>query len=90
MVLSVLTLGGMYFTNWALNYLNYATRIMFKSSKVVPTMLVGTLIQGRHYTTAEYLAAGVLVLGIILFTIGDKEAYPCAPPNMNSFDFGRN
>jgi len=76
MVLSVLTLGGMYLTNWALNYLNYATRIMFKSSKVVPTMLVGTLIQGRRYTIAEYSAAGVLVIGIILFTIGDKEAYP--------------
>ena len=85
MVLSLLTLGGMYLTNWALNYLNYATRIMFKSSKVVPTMIVGTFIQGRRYTIAEYAAAGVLVLGIILFTIGDKEAYPYEPPSAPQF-----
>jgi len=76
MFLSMLTLGGMYFTNWSLNYLNYATRIMFKSSKVVPTMLVGTLTQGRSYTLAEYSAAGVLVFGIVLFTLGDREGYP--------------
>lgn len=44
-VLSLLTMGGMYFTNWSLQYLNYVTRIVFKSSKVVPTMLAGTLVQ---------------------------------------------
>lgn len=44
-VLSALMFGGMYFTNWALNYLNYATRILFKSSKVVPTMALGHVMQ---------------------------------------------
>ena len=45
LVLSALMFGGMYFTNWALNYLNYATRILFKSSKVVPTMALGHVMQ---------------------------------------------
>ena len=38
--LSLLTLGGMYFTNWSLKYLNYPTRVLFKSSKLLPTMVV--------------------------------------------------
>ena len=44
--LSVLTLSGMYFTNWSLKYLNYPTRVLFKSSKLLPTMVAGTLMLG--------------------------------------------
>uniref|UniRef100_A0A061QR20 Drug metabolite transporter superfamily n=1 Tax=Tetraselmis sp. GSL018 TaxID=582737 RepID=A0A061QR20_9CHLO len=39
---------GVYLTNWALQYLNYTVRVVFKSSKVIPVMLFGTLIQGRR------------------------------------------
>ena len=74
--LSLLTLSGMYFTNWSLKYLNYPTRVLFKSSKLVPTMIMGTLMQGRRYSTLEYLAAAGLVLGILLFTLGDAELRP--------------
>ncbi|KAK3280954.1 hypothetical protein CYMTET_11233 [Cymbomonas tetramitiformis] len=76
LVLSALTMGGMYFTNWSLAYLNYTTRIVFKSSKVVPTMIFGTVVQGRRYTVGEYLAAAVLIVGISLFTLGDAQGYP--------------
>jgi len=74
--LSLLTLSGMYFTNWSLKYLNYPTRVLFKSSKLVPTMVMGTLMQGRRYSMLEYLAAAGLVLGILLFTLGDAELRP--------------
>ena len=30
---------GMYFTNWALRYLNYTTRIVFKSSKAFTPLM---------------------------------------------------
>jgi len=78
--LSVLTLGGMYFTNWSLEYLNYATRVVFKSSKLLPTMIVGTLMQGRWYSVLEYVAAGGLVCGIVLFTLGDAAVFPAFHP----------
>ena len=74
--LSLLTLSGMYFTNWSLQYLNYPTRVLFKSSKLVPTMLAGTVMQGRKYSLLEYLAAGGLVAGVVLFTLGDAELLP--------------
>ena len=39
-------------------------------------MIMGTVIQGRSYGKLEYVSAGVLVLGITLFTLGDAAASP--------------
>jgi adenosine 3'-phospho 5'-phosphosulfate transporter B3 len=102
-------MGGMYLTNWSLTYLNYPTRVVFKSSKVVrnslllsspphkkkkqktnkkiankkkkkktqiPVMIVGVFLQKRFYSRTEYLNACVLVLGIVLFTLGDAKESP--------------
>lgn len=76
MWLSLLTFTGAQCTNWALAYLNYPTRVLFKSSKLLPTMAVGTLMQGRRYSVLEYVAAAGLVAGIVLFTLGDAETVP--------------
>lgn len=78
--LSLLTLTGTQCTNWALAYLNYPTRVLFKSSKLLPTMAVGTLMQGRRYSLLEYVAAAGLVTGIVLFTLGDAETVPTFAP----------
>lgn len=74
--LSMLTVGGMYLTNFSLFYLNYTTRIVFKSSKVIPVMLMGVIMQGKRYLSLEYLSVFVLVAGIVLFTLGDKSESP--------------
>ena len=74
--LSVWTMTGMYFTNWSLTYLNYPTRILAKSSKVIPVMIVGMIVQGRYYTRLEYFCAFVLAAGITLFTMGDAYDSP--------------
>ena len=60
----------------ALNFLNYSTRIVFKSSKVVPTMILGTVLQGRRYDMQEYAAAALLVAGVSLFCLGDVAVAP--------------
>jgi adenosine 3'-phospho 5'-phosphosulfate transporter B3 len=74
--LSVWTMTGMYFTNWSLTYLNYPMRILAKSSKVIPVMIVGMIVQGRYYTRLEYFSAFVLAAGITLFTMGDMYDSP--------------
>lgn len=74
--LAVITFGGMYFTNWSLKYINYTTRIVFKSSKVLPTMFFGTVLQGKKYVLVEYIAATMLIAGISMFSLGDKEGMP--------------
>ncbi|GIM06920.1 hypothetical protein Vretimale_11162 [Volvox reticuliferus] len=75
-LISVLAMGGAYFTNWALNYLNYTTRIVFKSCRVIPVMAFRSLVVGQRYSALQYGAGGLLVVGITLFTAGDAEGAP--------------
>ena len=51
-------MSGAYFTNWALNYVNYTTRIVFKSSRVLPVMAFRTLVVGQRYSLSQYSAGG--------------------------------
>mmetsp|Transcript_24009 Transcript_24009/g.42338 ORF Transcript_24009/g.42338 Transcript_24009/m.42338 type:complete len:338 (-) Transcript_24009:75-1088(-) len=74
--LSMFTAGGMIATNAALAYVSYPLRVIAKSIKVVPVMLVGVCIQNKRYTTLEYLSAIVLVSGIAIFTLGDAKVSP--------------
>jgi adenosine 3'-phospho 5'-phosphosulfate transporter B3 len=78
--LSTMTFGGMYATNYALKFLNYATRIVAKSSKVIPVMIFSTIINGKKYNWKEWGAVGCLVIGIILFTLGDVASMPSFSP----------
>lgn len=73
-ILSVFTVAGMYFTNWSLDYLSYPMRVIFKSSKVIPVMLVGAILLKRRYSMGDYLSALVLVAGIVVFSLGDSQA----------------
>jgi adenosine 3'-phospho 5'-phosphosulfate transporter B3 len=75
-LVSLLAMGGAYFTNWALEYLNYTTRIVFKSCRVLPVMGFRTLVVGQRYTTQQYVAGFLLVCGMALFTMGDAESLP--------------
>lgn len=79
-ILSTMTFGGMYSTNYALKFLNYATRIVAKSSKVIPVMLFSTVINGKKYNWKEWGAVLLLVVGISLFTLGDAAAVPSFNP----------
>jgi len=73
---SLLAMGGAYLTNWALNYLNYTTRIVFKSCRVLPVMAFRTIVVGQRYGPQQYCAGLLLVCGIALFTMGDAEGMP--------------
>ena len=70
-ILSTMTFGGMFLTNFALKFLNYATRIVFKSAKVIPVMLFATIVNKKTYSPLEYFSAFTLVTGVALFTLGD-------------------
>jgi adenosine 3'-phospho 5'-phosphosulfate transporter B3 len=67
-------------TNYALAYLNYATRIVFKSAKIIPVMAFSVLIVGKKYSWKEWFSAAILVAGIVLFTLGDVASSPAFAP----------
>lgn len=71
--LSVLTMGGMYLTNWSLRYLSYPLRVVFKSSKLLPVMLLSVAHLGKRYSFAQYMSVGLLVFGMALFLLGDAK-----------------
>ncbi|CAN6466546.1 unnamed protein product [Victoria cruziana] len=70
----------------ALKYISYPAQVLAKSSKMIPVMLMGTLVYGIKYTFSEYVCTFLVAGGVSAFallktsskTIG-KLAHPNAP-----------
>ncbi|CAK9010674.1 unnamed protein product [Durusdinium trenchii] len=73
MKLSLLTMGGMYFTNFSLHYLSYSLRVVFKSSKLIPVMLLSVAYLKKRYSASQYVAVILLTTGVVVFTLGDAK-----------------
>ncbi len=69
--LGTLTAAGMYFTNWSLQYLNYTLRVLFKASKILPTVLIAVMFYKKSFSRSKYINIFVLVASIVLFSYGD-------------------
>ncbi|XP_028769043.1 UDP-galactose/UDP-glucose transporter 2-like isoform X1 [Neltuma alba] len=76
--LSAVLMGSHGLTKGSLAFLNYPAQIMFKSTKVLPVMIMGAFIPGlrRKYPCHEYVSAVLLVAGLILFTLADAQTSP--------------
>ncbi|XP_047975835.1 UDP-galactose/UDP-glucose transporter 4-like [Salvia hispanica] len=76
--LSAVLMGSNGLTKGSLAFLNYPAQIMFKSTKVLPVMVMGAFIPGlrRKYPPHEYISAVLLVVGLILFTLADAQTSP--------------
>lgn len=63
--LSLVVFGATALASQSLKYVNYPTKVVFKSAKLIPTMIVATVMgqQGRHYGWMDYVAAMLLCLG---------------------------
>lgn len=57
--------------NTALQYCSFPLKVAFKSSKLIPTMVLGLLITGSRYTVVHYFAATLLCTGLFLLTVAD-------------------
>ncbi|XP_059644303.1 UDP-galactose/UDP-glucose transporter 4-like [Cornus florida] len=76
--LSAVLMGSHGLTKGSLAFLNYPAQIMFKSTKVLPVMVMGAFIPGlrRKYSANEYVSALLLVVGLIFFTLADAHTSP--------------
>ncbi|CAM9277443.1 unnamed protein product, partial [Phaeothamnion confervicola] len=63
-------------TNVSMMYLNYPAKVLFKSSRVVPTMFFGIIYQGRRYTSRDYLVVVLIVTGLVMFMEADAHTSP--------------
>jgi hypothetical protein len=61
----------------ALSYVNFPVKVVIKSSKLIPTMMLGILILRRTYSALEYIAAVMLCAGVASFTLIDSKVRVC-------------
>ncbi|KAM7484340.1 hypothetical protein LguiA_000349 [Lonicera macranthoides] len=70
----------------ALKYISYPAQVLAKSSKMIPVMLMGTLVYGIRYTFPEYVCTLLVAGGVSAFALSktssktiSKLANPNAP-----------
>lgn len=51
-------------------------QVIFKCCKLIPVLIGSMLIQGKRYGLLDFVAAGLMCLGLILFTLADSMISP--------------
>ncbi|CAG7867024.1 unnamed protein product, partial [Brassica rapa] len=68
----------------ALKYISYPAQVLAKSSKMIPVMLMGSLVYGIRYTLPEYLCTFLVAGGVSMFALlktSSKTISKLANPN---------
>jgi adenosine 3'-phospho 5'-phosphosulfate transporter B3 len=67
-------------SNLALNYINFPTKVVFRSCKLIPTMIVASIVHKKVFSSVEYMLAIVVSLGLVMFAAADWELAPSFNP----------
>lgn len=67
-------------SNLSLNYINFPTKVVFRSCKLLPTMLFATCINRRKFSSVEYICALFICTGLALFASADWRLTPSFNP----------
>ena len=67
-------------SNIALSYINYPTKVVFRSCKLIPTMIIAMIYNGKKVHNFEFGFGTIISLGMVLFAAADFQVYP-------NFDF---
>jgi adenosine 3'-phospho 5'-phosphosulfate transporter B3 len=78
--LGVMLTANQALTNASLQHLNYPAKVLFKSSRIVPTMVFGMIYQGRRYPARDYAVVSFIVLGLVTFMSADAKTSPNFSP----------
>lgn len=70
-LLTLCLLSSSALSTLSLNYINFPTKVVFRSCKLLPTMLFSTCINKRKYSSLEYVSAVLVCAGLVLFTSAD-------------------
>jgi len=63
-----------------MRWLNYPAKLLFKSSRVIPTLLVGTLYMKKRYPMKDYVVVVLLSVGLVTFMEADVKVSPSFHP----------
>eukprot|EP01062_Namystynia_karyoxenos_P055827 TRINITY_DN4684_c1_g2_i1.p2 TRINITY_DN4684_c1_g2~~TRINITY_DN4684_c1_g2_i1.p2 ORF type:complete len:456 (+),score=156.73 TRINITY_DN4684_c1_g2_i1:111-1370(+) len=62
----------------ALQYASFPLQVLFKSSKIIPVMGMGKVLNGKSYKWVEYAEAIVITAGVATFSLADSETQESA------------
>lgn len=78
--LTLCLLSSSALSNWSLNYINFPTKVVFRSSKLIPTMILASILHKQIFSLTEYGCASAICAGLILFAAADWRTTPSFHP----------
>lgn len=57
----------------SLRYVSFPVQTVFKSSKIIPVMIMGKLLKGAIYPSSQYGEAALITLGVAIFSVASQE-----------------
>ena len=67
-------------SNIALAYINYPTKVVFRSCKLIPTIVISSWLNKKRVQPFEYVFGLFISMGMILFAIADMQVSPKFDP----------
>lgn len=58
----------------SLRYVSFPVQTVFKSSKIIPVMIMGKVLKGTSYPYSQYLEALLITIGVAIFSIASKSS----------------
>ena len=80
--LTLCLLSSSALSNLSLNYINFPTKVVFRSCKLLPTMVIATLLHPhkKKFSMIEYICATIVCLGLICFGMAEFQTQPTFHP----------
>lgn len=70
---SIANIMSAWFQYEALKFVNFPTQVLAKSCKIIPVMIMGKIVSRTKYQYYEYVVAGLISLGMVLFMTGSAD-----------------
>jgi len=58
----------------SLRYVSFPVQTVFKSSKIIPVMIMGKVLKNTGYPTSQYVEALFITIGVAVFSIASKTS----------------
>jgi len=58
----------------SLKYVSFPVQTVFKSSKIIPVMMMGKFLKGASYPLTQYVEAALITFGVAIFSVLSKSS----------------
>jgi solute carrier family 35 (adenosine 3'-phospho 5'-phosphosulfate transporter), member B3 len=79
-MLTLCLLSSSALSNLSLNYINFPTKVVFRSCKLIPTMVIASFLHKKVFSGTEYVCATMACVGLICFAAADFQTRPSFHP----------